>query len=275
MAERDRAVMGSLDGRARLVGGARVGNVPRRPLSGPPVPACLSGEIEQEPSSVRVELQQALCGIRDCHRPADRADVPVEGIQNVFALDPAGEVPVGLQIRELNNGAGVDVAIEVSGSNRGLQGAREAAGLGARWWRPGSTRAGPPTSASVRSFTTTGCPSSHRSAPGAHPPARAAVGPAPGDGNGDPAALHRPGVSGGAGSAVGPLRPGRPPTAGSTSAPGHGQVASATETGLHRRSRVSSFPCTRRRGPGGTSGKPRRTTLSLGSLTVGHAEFCG
>jgi hypothetical protein len=219
----------------------------------------------------------------------------LEGIQNVFALDPdpaarrklgagsapshvldpAGEVPVGLQIRELNNGAGVDVAIEVSGSNRGLQGAREAAGLGARWWRPGSTRAGPPTSASVRSFTTTGCPSSHRSAPGAHPPARAAVGPAPGDGNGDPAALHRPGVSGGAGSAVGPLRPGRPPTAGSTSAPGHGQVASATETGLHRRSRVSSFPCTRRRGPGGTSGKPRRTTLSLGSLTVGHAEFCG
>jgi threonine dehydrogenase-like Zn-dependent dehydrogenase len=46
-------------------------------------------------------------------------------------LDPAGEVPVGLQIRELINGAGVDVAIEVSGSNRGLQGAREAAGLGA------------------------------------------------------------------------------------------------------------------------------------------------
>jgi 2-desacetyl-2-hydroxyethyl bacteriochlorophyllide A dehydrogenase len=74
----------------------------------------------------------------------------LEGIQNVFALDPdparrklaiglgashvldPGEaVPVGLQIRELNGGAGVDVAIEVSGSDRGLQGALEAAGLGA------------------------------------------------------------------------------------------------------------------------------------------------
>jgi 2-desacetyl-2-hydroxyethyl bacteriochlorophyllide A dehydrogenase len=74
----------------------------------------------------------------------------LEGIQNVFALDPdparrklaiglgashvldPGEaVPVGLQIRELNGGAGVDVAIEVSGSDRGLQGGLEAAGLGA------------------------------------------------------------------------------------------------------------------------------------------------
>jgi threonine dehydrogenase-like Zn-dependent dehydrogenase len=53
------------------------------------------------------------------------------GPEASHVLDPAGEVPVGLQIRELNNGAGVDVAIEVSGSNRGLQGAREAAGLGA------------------------------------------------------------------------------------------------------------------------------------------------
>ncbi|HYN18471.1 MAG TPA: zinc-binding alcohol dehydrogenase, partial [Actinomycetes bacterium] len=74
----------------------------------------------------------------------------LEGIQNVFALDPdparrdlaaglgASHVldpsqsqPVGLQIRELNMGHGVDVAIEVSGSDRGLQGALEAAGLGA------------------------------------------------------------------------------------------------------------------------------------------------
>ncbi|HTE71522.1 MAG TPA: zinc-binding dehydrogenase [Actinomycetes bacterium] len=74
----------------------------------------------------------------------------LEGIQNVFALDPdpgrrklaAGlgashvldpseEVSVGLQIRQLNLGHGVDVAIEVSGSDRGLQGALEAAGLGA------------------------------------------------------------------------------------------------------------------------------------------------
>src|SRR4030095_15912014 len=74
----------------------------------------------------------------------------LEGIQNVFAidpdparrklaiglgashvLDPSEEPQVGLQIRELNAGAGVDVAIEVSGSDRGLQGALEAAGLGA------------------------------------------------------------------------------------------------------------------------------------------------
>lgn len=73
----------------------------------------------------------------------------LEGIQNVFgvdpnphrrelatrlgatcALDPAGEPPIGLQIRELNGGRGVDVAIEVSGSDRGLQGALAAAGLG-------------------------------------------------------------------------------------------------------------------------------------------------
>jgi 2-desacetyl-2-hydroxyethyl bacteriochlorophyllide A dehydrogenase len=74
----------------------------------------------------------------------------LEGIQNVFALDPdpgrrqlaAGlgashvldpseDPAVGLRIRELNMGHGVDVAIEVSGSDRGLQGALEAAGLGA------------------------------------------------------------------------------------------------------------------------------------------------
>jgi 2-desacetyl-2-hydroxyethyl bacteriochlorophyllide A dehydrogenase len=74
----------------------------------------------------------------------------LEGIQNVFAvdpdpgrrklaeglgashvLDPTEEPQVGLQIRERNQGHGVDVAIEVSGSDRGLQGALEAAGLGA------------------------------------------------------------------------------------------------------------------------------------------------
>ena len=74
----------------------------------------------------------------------------LEGIQNVFALDPdptrrklavdlgashvldpTDDKPVGLQLRDLNDGHGVDVAIEVSGSDRGLQGALEAAGLGA------------------------------------------------------------------------------------------------------------------------------------------------
>jgi 2-desacetyl-2-hydroxyethyl bacteriochlorophyllide A dehydrogenase len=73
----------------------------------------------------------------------------LEGIQNVFGvdpdprrrtlaaglgashvLDPNAELPVGLQIRERNQGHGVDVAIEVSGLDRGLQGALAAAGLG-------------------------------------------------------------------------------------------------------------------------------------------------
>ena len=73
----------------------------------------------------------------------------LEGIQSVFAVDPdphrrqlaAGlgathvldpdrDGPIGLAIRELNGGAGVDVAIEVSGSDRALQDALAAAGLG-------------------------------------------------------------------------------------------------------------------------------------------------
>jgi 2-desacetyl-2-hydroxyethyl bacteriochlorophyllide A dehydrogenase len=74
----------------------------------------------------------------------------LEGIQNVFAvdpdprrralatkfgatdvLDPSIDEPVGLQIRDRNRGHGVDVAIDVSGSDLGLQGALAAAGLGA------------------------------------------------------------------------------------------------------------------------------------------------
>jgi 2-desacetyl-2-hydroxyethyl bacteriochlorophyllide A dehydrogenase len=74
----------------------------------------------------------------------------LEGIQQVFAvdpdparrqlaadlgatqvLDPAGDPSLGLRIRELNAGAGVDVAIEVAGSDQALQGALAAAGLGA------------------------------------------------------------------------------------------------------------------------------------------------
>jgi 2-desacetyl-2-hydroxyethyl bacteriochlorophyllide A dehydrogenase len=73
----------------------------------------------------------------------------MEGIQRVFAvdpdprrrglaaglgathvLDPGGDRSLGLRVRELNDGTGVDVAIEVSGSDRALQGALAAAGLG-------------------------------------------------------------------------------------------------------------------------------------------------
>jgi len=74
----------------------------------------------------------------------------LEGIQNVYAvdpdparralavkfgatdvLDPTADESIGLQVRDRNRGQGVDVAIDVSGSDRGLQGALEAAGLGA------------------------------------------------------------------------------------------------------------------------------------------------
>jgi 2-desacetyl-2-hydroxyethyl bacteriochlorophyllide A dehydrogenase len=74
----------------------------------------------------------------------------LEGIQNVIGvdpdprrrefalrlgatnvLDPSNAEPVAVQVREHNGGHGVDVALEVSGSDRGLQGALAAAGLGA------------------------------------------------------------------------------------------------------------------------------------------------
>jgi 2-desacetyl-2-hydroxyethyl bacteriochlorophyllide A dehydrogenase len=73
----------------------------------------------------------------------------LDGIQRVFGVDPdprrrklaaglgathvldAADEPIGLAIRDLNDGDGVDVAIDVSGSDRGLQGALAAAGLGA------------------------------------------------------------------------------------------------------------------------------------------------
>ena len=72
----------------------------------------------------------------------------LEGIQNVIGIDPephrrnlaarfgathvldAADDTLGLTVRDRNGGHGVDVAIEVSGSDRGLQGALSAAGLG-------------------------------------------------------------------------------------------------------------------------------------------------
>ena len=74
----------------------------------------------------------------------------LEGIQNVIgvdpdprrrqfaerlgvthALDPNEAELLGVRIRDVNGGHGVDVALEVSGTDRGLQGALAAAGLGA------------------------------------------------------------------------------------------------------------------------------------------------
>ena len=79
------------------------------------------------------------------------------GLGASHALDPANGKTAGLQIRELNGGAGVDVAVEVSGSDRGLQGALQAAGLGATVVAAGLPRAAPPTCAWARSSTTTCC----------------------------------------------------------------------------------------------------------------------
>jgi 2-desacetyl-2-hydroxyethyl bacteriochlorophyllide A dehydrogenase len=55
-----------------------------------------------------------------------------EGFGASHVLDPAGEPSVGLRIRDLNERRGVDVAIDVSGSDRGLQGALSAPGLGGK-----------------------------------------------------------------------------------------------------------------------------------------------
>jgi len=52
------------------------------------------------------------------------------GFGATHVLDPGDLAPLGLAIREWNEGRGVDVAIDVSGSDRGLQGALAAAGLG-------------------------------------------------------------------------------------------------------------------------------------------------
>ena len=46
-------------------------------------------------------------------------------------LDPDADPPLGVRIRELNGGSGADVAIELSGSDRALQGALASVGLGA------------------------------------------------------------------------------------------------------------------------------------------------
>ena len=53
------------------------------------------------------------------------------GFGATHVLDPADDTPLGLQVREVNDGRGMDVAIEVSGSDSALQGALSAAGLGA------------------------------------------------------------------------------------------------------------------------------------------------
>jgi 2-desacetyl-2-hydroxyethyl bacteriochlorophyllide A dehydrogenase len=74
----------------------------------------------------RLEGIQTIFGVDpDPHR---RELAAAMGATHV--LDPATDPPVGLQIRERNDGHGVDVAIEVSGVDRGLQGALAAAGLG-------------------------------------------------------------------------------------------------------------------------------------------------
>jgi 2-desacetyl-2-hydroxyethyl bacteriochlorophyllide A dehydrogenase len=75
----------------------------------------------------RLEGIQTVVGVDpDPHRRKLAA-----GFGATHVLDPADERPLSLRIRERNEGRGMDVAIEVSGSDRGLQGALAAAGLGA------------------------------------------------------------------------------------------------------------------------------------------------
>ncbi len=64
--------------------------------------------------------------------PDPRRRKLAESLGATHVLDPASGESEGLQIRELNGGHGVDVAIESSGADRGLQGALSAAGLGGR-----------------------------------------------------------------------------------------------------------------------------------------------
>ena len=63
--------------------------------------------------------------------PDPRAGRWRAGFGATHVLDPGAEGPLALQVRDRNAGHGVDVAIEVSGSDEGLQGALAAAGLGA------------------------------------------------------------------------------------------------------------------------------------------------
>ena len=119
-----------------------------------------------------------------------------------------GLAAVALPIRELNLGHGVDVAIEVSGSDRGLQDALEAAGLGATVVAAGFYQGGaanvrlgeefhhdrPSLIASIGAW----------GAPSATPP----VEPAPGDGHRHPAAPYRPGLDRGPAGPPVPVRPG-------------------------------------------------------------------
>jgi threonine dehydrogenase-like Zn-dependent dehydrogenase len=55
----------------------------------------------------------------------------VVGFAATHVLDPGECEPSGLRIRKCSGGNGVDIAIDVSGADRGLQGALAAAGLGA------------------------------------------------------------------------------------------------------------------------------------------------
>jgi 2-desacetyl-2-hydroxyethyl bacteriochlorophyllide A dehydrogenase len=70
-------------------------------------------------------IQQVIAVDPDPGRRALAAELGATDV-----VDPAAEAPAGLRIRELTGGSGVDVAIEVSGSDRALQDALASAGLG-------------------------------------------------------------------------------------------------------------------------------------------------
>ena len=101
----------------------------------------------------RLESIQAVIGID----PDPLRRGLAAGLGATQVLDPVDDEPLGLRVREVNDGRGVDAAIEVSGSDRGLQGALAAAGLGATVVAAGFTRVVRRMCDWARSSTTTGC----------------------------------------------------------------------------------------------------------------------
>jgi 2-desacetyl-2-hydroxyethyl bacteriochlorophyllide A dehydrogenase len=77
-----------------------------------------------------------MCALHGAQRvlavdPDPRRRRLAAGLGATEVLDPDTDVPLGVRIRELNGGTGVDVALELSGSDRALQGALASVGLGA------------------------------------------------------------------------------------------------------------------------------------------------
>ena len=188
----------------------------------------------------------------------------LDGIQNVYAVDPdpgrrelamkfgatdvvdpTADEPVGLQIRDRNAGRGVDVAIDVSGTDRGLQGALAAAGLGAMVVAAGflpGRRGEPAARRGVPPQPTVADRVDRRV--GHAEPARAPVGPPPRPRRGHQPALHRPRVGRRPARTDFPVRPRRRGIRVARPAPAGGREGGARLRHLHMNAlRTSCRPC--------------------------------